>query len=122
MQILLKNRCIKETSTSSLKFLIENYGKYMFIESKILLCYDPNSENCIKSGLAVVMSKNGIKVDKDEEANILFVLSAKNKMEHLKIISELMDLAENKNLLKNIIKAENNSEIDEIIRKTTLTA
>jgi len=33
-----------------------------------------------------------------------------------------MDLAENKNLLKNIIKAENNSEIDEIIRKTTLTA
>lgn len=119
MNLLLKDGCIKETGTSSLKELLENYGKYMFIGEKVLLCYDTNSDNFLKSGLAIIISEKGIKVNDSKDGNILFILAAKNKSEHLKIISELMNLTENSSFTENIIKSKNNKEIIENLKNYT---
>lgn len=114
MEILFKDGCLKETAPNSLKLMIENYGKYMFIMKKILLCYDTNSDNFLKSGLAMIVSEKGIKVNGNSDGNILFVLSAKNKSEHLKIISDLTNLAESDFFLQNVFKAHTAEKIIKI--------
>lgn len=116
-KLLFKDRCIKEIATQSLKLMIENFGKYMFIEKKILLCYDTNSDNFLKSGLAMIIAKKGIKVNGNEDGNILFVLSTKNKNEHLKIISDLINLTENDDFLKNILHVKTPDEVKLFFKK-----
>lgn len=89
---------VRKDMLYNLRDLIQKFGKYMFIDKKILFCYNTNPENFLKSGLAVVISEKGIQVPESEDGNILFILSAENKIEHLKIISDLINLAENSSL------------------------
>lgn len=98
INILVDKKFVKKDMLYNLKDLIQKFGKYMFIDKKILFCYNTNPENFLKSGLAVVISEKGIQVPESEDGNILFILSAENKIEHLKIISDLISLAENSSL------------------------
>ncbi|MHD0316558.1 PTS sugar transporter subunit IIA [uncultured Fusobacterium sp.] len=104
LNILLKERCIKEKSIYNLKDMVEKFGRYLFIDKRILFCYDKEKENCIKPGITLIVSKEGIKVDEEEDADVLFLLAARNKIEHLKVISELIRLIEKKNFLNEIIE------------------
>ena len=98
INILVDKKFVKKDMLYNLKDLIQKFGKYMFIDKKILFCYNTNPENFLKSGLAVIISEKGIQVPESEDGNILFILSAENKIEHLKIISDLINLAENSSL------------------------
>lgn len=98
INILVDRGFVRKDMLYNLRDLIQKFGKYMFIDKKILFCYNTNPENFLKSGLAVVISEKGIQVPESEDGNILFILSAENKIEHLKIISDLINLAENSSL------------------------
>lgn len=115
METLFKNRYIKDQKPFGLTDFIEKFGRYMFLEKRVLFYYDKNKNNCIASSLAMIVSKEGIEVDGGENGNILFILSTKNKIEHLKIISELIYLLENRQFMWEIIKAEDSHKITDII-------
>ena len=117
LNILLKEKCIKEKSIYNLKDMVEKFGRYLFIDKRILFCYDKEKENCLKPGITLIISKKGIKVDEEEDADILFLLAARNKIEHLKVISELIRLIEKKKLLNEIIGLEKSDEIRNKIKK-----
>lgn len=117
LNILLKEKCIKEKSIYNLKDMVEKFGRYLFIDKRILFCYDKEKENCLKPGITLIVSKQGIKVDEEEDADILFLLAARNKIEHLKVISELIRLIEKKKLLNEIIGLEKSDEIRNKIKK-----
>ena len=116
LNILLKDKCIKEKSIYNLKDMVEKFGRYLFIDKRILFCYDKEKENCIKLGITLVVSKEGIKVDEEEDADILFLLTARNKIEHLKVISELIRLIEKKNFLNEIIELKKPEDIKDKIK------
>ncbi|MEH1738569.1 PTS sugar transporter subunit IIA [Fusobacterium varium] len=116
LNILLKDKCIKEKSIYNLKDMVEKFGRYLFIDKRILFCYDKEKENCIKPGITLVVSKEGIKVDEEEDADILFLLTARNKIEHLKVISELIRLIEKKNFLNKIIELKKPEDIKDKIK------
>ncbi|RHG37817.1 HTH domain-containing protein [Fusobacterium varium] len=116
LNILLKDKCIKEKSIYNLKDMVEKFGRYLFIDKRILFCYDKEKENCIKPGITLVVSKEGIKVDEEEDADILFLLTARNKIEHLKVISELIRLIEKKNFLNEIIELKKPEDIKDKIK------
>ena len=116
LNILLKDKCIKEKSIYNLKDMVEKFGRYLFIDKRILFCYDKEKENCIKPGITLVVSKEGIKVDEEEDADILFLLTARNKIEHLKVISELIRLIEKKNFLNEIIELKKSEDIKNKIK------
>lgn len=117
LNILLKEKCIKEKSIYNLKDMVEKFGRYLFIDKRILFCYDKEKENCLKPGITLIISKKGIKVDEEEDADILFLLAARNKIEHLKVISELIRLIEKKKLLNEIIGLEKSDDIRNKIKK-----
>lgn len=117
LNILLKEKCIKEKSIYNLKDMVEKFGRYLFIDKRILFCYDKEKENCLKPGITLIVSKQGIKVDEEEDADILFLLAARNKIEHLKVISELIRLIEKKKLLNEIIGLEKSDDIRNKIKK-----
>ena len=79
--------------------MVEKFGRYLFIDKRILFCYDKEKENCLKPGITLIVSKQGIKVDEEEDADILFLLAARNKIENLKVISELIRLIEKKKII-----------------------
>lgn len=114
LNILLKEKCIKEKSIYNLKDMVKKFGRYLFIDKRILFCYDKEKENCIKPGIALVVSKEGITVEEEEDADILFLLASRNKIEHLKVISELIRLIEKKNFLNEIVKLK---KFEDIINK-----
>lgn len=116
LNILLKERCIKEKSIYNLKDMVEKFGRYLFIDKRILFCYDKEKENCIKPGITLIVSKEGIKVDEEEDADVLFLLAARNKIEHLKVISELIRLIEKKNFLNEIIELKKSEDIKNKIK------
>ena len=116
LNILLKDKCIKEKSIYNLKDMVEKFGRYLFIDKRILFCYDKEKENCIKPGITLVVSKKGIKVDEEEDADILFLLTARNKIEHLKVISELIRLIEKKNFINEIIELKKPEDIKDKIK------
>lgn len=116
LNILLKDKCIKEKSIYNLKDMVEKFGRYLFIDKRILFCYDKEKENCIKPGITLVVSNEGIKVDEEEDADILFLLTARNKIEHLKVISELIRLIEKKNFLNEIIELKKPEDIKDKIK------
>lgn len=116
LNILLKEKCIKEKSIYNLKDMVEKFGRYLFIDKRILFCYDKEKENCIKPGITLIVSKEGIKVDEEEDADVLFLLAARNKIEHLKVISELIRLIEKKNFLNEIIELKKSEDIKNKIK------
>lgn len=116
LEILLNKDCITEKSIYNLKNMVEKFGRYMFIDDKILLCYDKEIGNCLKAGIIIIVSEKGIKVDDKEQANILFILSSKNKTEHLKAVGELNKIIENNEFLKEIVKLDNNKKIETMIK------
>lgn len=115
MEILFKKGYIKDENPSGLIDYIEKFGRYMFLENRVLFFYDKNKNNCITSSLVMIVSKEGIEVEGGENGNILFILSTKNRIEHLKIISELIYLLENRKFLKEIVKAKTPKKIRDII-------
>lgn len=116
LNILLKERCIKEKSIYNLKDMVEKFGRYLFIDKRILFCYDKEKENCLKPGITLIISKHGIKVDEEEDADVLFLLAARNKIEHLKVISELIKLIERKKLFNEIIELDKPEDIKNKIK------
>lgn len=116
LNILLKERCIKEKSRYNLKDMVEKFGRYLFIDKRILFCYDKEKENCLKPGITLIISKHGIKVDEEEDADVLFLLAARNKIEHLKVISELIKLIEKKKFFNEIIELDKPEDIKNKIK------
>ena len=116
LNILLKERCIKEKSIYNLKDMVEKFGRYLFIDKRILFCYDKEKENCLKPGITLIISKHGIKVDDEEDADVLFLLAARNKIEHLKVISELIKLIEKKKFFIEIIELDKPEDIKNKIK------
>lgn len=116
LNILLKERCIKEKSIYNLKDMVEKFGRYLFIDKRILFCYDKEKENCLKPGITLIISKHGIKVDEEEDADVLFLLAARNKIEHLKVISELIKLIEKKKFFNEIIELDKPEDIKNKIK------
>ncbi|WP_339008885.1 PTS sugar transporter subunit IIA [Fusobacterium varium] len=116
LNILLKERCIKEKSIYNLKDMVEKFGRYLFIDKRILFCYDKEKENCLKPGITLIISKHGIKVDDEEDADVLFLLAARNKIEHLKVISELIKLIEKKKFFNEIIELDKPEDIKNKIK------
>ncbi len=116
LNILLKERCIKEKSIYNLKDMVKKFGRYLFIDKRILFCYDKEKENCLKPGITLIISKHGIKVDDEEDADVLFLLAARNKIEHLKVISELIKLIEKKKFFNEIIELDKPEDIKNKIK------
>lgn len=116
LNILLKERCIKEKSIYNLKDMVEKFGRYLFIDKRILFCYDKEKENCLKPGITLIISKYGIKVDEEEDADVLFLLAARNKIEHLKVISELIKLIEKKKFFNEIIELDKPEDVKNKIK------
>lgn len=113
-KILLKDKSLKKHSVYNMKNIVSKFGKYLFLDKKILLCFE--KENSSKSSMSLVVSKKYIKISEKKEANILFLISPKYKREYLKIISELTKLTEKRSFLKELINQNKSEDIIEKIK------
>lgn len=112
---LYEEKYIKSINSYEISEFIQKFGRYMFIEKRVLFFYEKNKENCINSSLSMIISQEGIEVNNAENGNVLFVLFTKNKIEHLKIISELIYLLENKSFMAELLKIKNPTDVLNII-------
>ena len=116
---LAKEKSINNNCILDLKNLVKKFGEYFFIKENIFFLSNiySNSHNIQNQSTAyLIISKNPIKIN-NKTANIIFIVIVKNKIEHLKIISQIMKLSENKNFQKEIINQKSSENIISLIEK-----
>lgn len=96
---------------------IEKFGPYVVFEHNIAMPHtSENPEGAFKTGIGFMVSENMIDFGEDEagdkkEANLFFTLSAVNSEEHMKNISQLMDIFMNNDLIDALGKCRNADDI-----------
>ncbi len=100
-----------------LKNINNNFSQYFFISKNIfLLSTEYIKHHNIKkerktSELHIIISNIGIDYKNEKSINIIFIILAKNKVEHLNILSFIINLIENPILLQKILHNRNKEEI-----------
>lgn len=116
---LAKEKSINNNCMLDLKNLVKKFGEYFFIKENIFFLSNiySNSHNIQNQSTAyLIISKNPIKIN-NKTANIIFIVIVKNKIEHLKIISQIMKLSESNNFQKEIINQKSSENIISVIEK-----
>lgn len=96
---------------------IEKFGPYVVFEHNIAMPHtSENPEGAFKTGIGFMVSENMIDFGEDEsgekkEANLFFTLSAVNSAEHMKNISQLMDIFTNYDLIEALGKCRSAEDI-----------
>ena len=71
------------------------YGPYMFITDHIMLAHAKPEDGVNKMDLSLAVFKNPVVFPKGKQAMILFVLAAEDQEKHLKILNDILKIAEN---------------------------
>lgn len=108
---LLEEMCMKEEMISQLKELSLKFGKYMFLREDVLLCHRNQHSEDINSSVAIVLSAEGIEVEKNLLGKLLFIVSSRNILEHLKVVTEIIKIVEDQTKFQQILKAKSTKEI-----------
>lgn len=117
LALLKEQNFIKSLNDYDLISTVKKFGRYMFLDKNILFCYEKNKNNCIKPGLSLIISTKGIEVGEVESGKLFFFLASRNRIEHLKIISQLIKLSENSEFVNNILNLKTSHSIIKKIKE-----
>lgn len=104
---LYETNCITEKTNVKFIEIADKYGEYLFFDEKIIFLYDKAVKNCINTGISLIINKN-MKVSNNKKADILFLLTSKNKIEHIPCISDIMKLIKNEKIYEILDLNKNN--------------
>ncbi|GLI50368.1 PTS maltose transporter subunit IIBC [Tepidanaerobacter syntrophicus] len=121
-KLLVDTGKVKESFIDAMIKSVEEYGPYIVIAPGIAL-FHARPEDGVKSMcLSLVIVKNGVYFnsgDKDP-VKLVFVLGAVDNESHLRLLSELVNLLQDKNLVKMIISAHTEKDVIQLIQKKQL--
>ena len=105
IEMLYQTNCIYSKENINFKEIAYKYGEYCFFDKKILLLCEKDTKNCIHTGITLIINEN-MKINENMTADILFLLSSKNKIEHILCISDIMKLINNEKIYEIIHMSE----------------
>ena len=101
---LLKNGSIRQEYISSMINLGKEYGPYFVLRNGVALAHGKSSEGANLLGLSLLVNKSGILFEDDLVVKVLFVLSSPDQNKHLRILRDIMEVAEDSELIDDILK------------------
>jgi transcriptional antiterminator/mannitol/fructose-specific phosphotransferase system IIA component len=90
---------------------LKKYGPYMFISEGVCLAHTKISDGSLKLGLSLGIYPNGIEFERGKLAKLVFVLSAEDQSSHLKMLSDLIKMFDDKSKVNEIIELKTKKEV-----------
>ena len=87
------------------------YGPYMFITNNIMLAHAKPEDGVNKMDISMTIFKNPIFFKEGKKAEIIFILAAEDHEKHLKILNDILKIAENSEGIEKLLKSETNKAI-----------
>ncbi|PWJ88271.1 mannitol/fructose-specific phosphotransferase system IIA component (Ntr-type) [Oceanotoga teriensis] len=118
-ELLLKNKSIKENYILKMIENVKKYGPYIVISPGIALAHAESSDDVLKNDISMIILKNGVKFGNkaNDPVKIIISFSAKESKSHLKILSKLSEIMDNKDFYKKITNINKSEEIYTFINK-----
>jgi mannitol/fructose-specific phosphotransferase system IIA component (Ntr-type) len=117
--LLLKNKSIKENYILKMIENVKKYGPYIVISPGIALAHAESSDDVLKNDISMIILKNAVKFGNkaNDPVKIIISFSAKESKSHLKILSKLSEIMDNKDFYKKITNINKSEEIYTFINK-----
>ena len=115
---LLEKNKIEKRYVESMIDNINKLGPYVVLMPRIAMPHSRPESGVIESCMSLLKINTGVAFSKDknkEKVNIIFILGAKDNDSHLELISQLTDLLEDETKIENIILAEDENKILNLI-------
>lgn len=115
---LLEKNKIEERYVESMIDNINKLGPYVVLMPRIAMPHSRPESGVIESCMSLLKINTGVAFSKDknkEKVNIIFILGAKDNDSHLELITQLTDLLEDEDKIENIILAEDENKILNLI-------
>lgn len=93
-QSLIENGSIEHRYLDTIISQTLYYGPYMFITEDIMLAHAKPEDGVKRMDVAMAVFQNPIFFGKDKKAKIIFVLAAEDQEKHLKILNDILRVAE----------------------------
>lgn len=117
-QILVEKNLIDIHYVNRMIEIVEEKGPYIAIAPHICLAHAGLEDGVNKASISLAVFKNGFKLKHDfDPIKFVFVLAPEDKKSHLPALTDIMKIANNKEIMNKILESENNIEIYEIIKK-----
>ena len=91
--------------------IIKKLGSYIVIEEGIAIPHGSISENVLKDGIFILISKKEVFLPNEKPVNIFIAFAIKERENQQKILKFIFNLASKENLKENLLKCENTKDI-----------
>lgn len=124
--ILLAGKNLVETGSIETRYLDTiisqtlYYGPYMFITEDIMLAHAKPEDGVNRMGLSMAVFQNPVFFSKDKKAKLIFVLAAEDQEKHLKILKDILQIAEQKESCMNLFQADTAETILSVLNQMLL--
>lgn len=116
-QVLLANGCINECYINTMIALAHQYGPYFVISPRIAIAHAQPKDGASKIGVSLSIYKNGLDIMGKEKVQFLFVLATPNQSEHMHILQNIACLAEQPEVMNEMIESGSVEDILCILSK-----
>ena len=113
---LLEKNIITENYIKAMIESIEKLGFYVILRENLAMPHARPEEGTLGTGVSLLKLNEPVYYG-DSKVQLVFVLATKDANSHLETLMQLMELFQDDESIEKLIKAQNNDEILEIIKK-----
>ena len=110
-QSLVDQKSINVSYIEAMVRLTNMHGPYMFINDDVILAHAHPDDGVNRLSLTLTVFKKPIEFPKGRSAQIMFVLAAEDQEKHLPILDDLLTIASNNEVLRQIVEYETPEEL-----------
>jgi len=116
---LLKSGKIEASYVEAIKATHKDIGPYYVLAPKIAMPHARPEDGVNEAALQVTVFKKGVDLGSEDNGDVYFsiTLEAMDSDSHINTIMKLAELFQNDDDIENIIAADNNADIIEILKK-----
>lgn len=113
-QPMLERKYIESRYISMMIELVQKYGPYIVVSSKIAIAHAQPNDGAKRLGLSLGIFSQGLTI-KDKTVYLLFVLSTTNQEEHLHLLNNILLIDQNNELVEQLLASEEPNSAVEIL-------
>lgn len=119
VEILIERGSVEYSYKQAIIQKLKELGPYMVVAPNVILPHARPEDGVNKTSLSLVTLKNPINFgsENNDPVKLIITIASVNNTEHIKFLSQIVDLLRNKEDLKKIFNANSKQEIIDILKK-----
>ncbi len=112
---LLNNKFIKESYVTKMIANVKEFGPYIVLMPQIAMPHARPEDGVNVVGISLLVLEKSVAFDAEKEANVFFILAAKDSNSHLALLTELAGVLSIQENMDALISAKSYSVIENLI-------